>query len=288
MHTIGNELLSVAISPYGAELQSIRATATDTEFLWQGNPDIWSGRAPILFPIVGALKDGQYEFERQLYKLPRHGLARISEFTLTDAANDSARFQLTDSGTTRQVFPWRFVLEIGYTLTQNRLNIEYRVENPNNETLRFTIGSHPAFQLPGAVENYHIRFSHPEALQRFALTEDGLLEATGTPYPIDNQSIVLTGSLFDDDALVFRDIRSTTLTLCDDSKELISVHTGGAPHLGLWSRPAAPFVCIEPWFGYSDQTDASGNWLHKPALLSVPPGDAFVHQWAIQVGSVGR
>ena len=180
------------------------------------------------------------------------------------------------------------MLQIEFSLQQQRLDIEYRVSNPGMEPVRFTIGSHPAFQLPGAIEDNCIRFSDPETLHRYGLTDDGLLHVEGKPFPIADQQIPLTRSLFDDDALVFKDIRSHHISLFNHEQELLRVHTGGAPHLGLWAKPAAPYVCIEPWFGYSDGVDASGKWQDKPALLTVEPGSTFTHRWAIDLVSISR
>lgn len=287
MHTrLINDLLNIEISALGAELQSIKSTASKTEFLWQGNPEIWSGRAPILFPIVGALKNGRYQLDGKSYSLPRHGFARRSEFSSMDGDANSVSFELVSNESTRKVFPWDFVLQVDYRLVNNRIDIKYRVENTGSRSMQFTMGSHPAFNLTEPVDHYHIHFSHRENLQRFCLNDEGLLQDTGAPYPLDDQDIALTKFSFADDALIFKNINSNVISLCNKDVDIIRVYNGSAPHLGLWSKPAAPYVCIEPWFGYSDNTGSNGLWLEKPSMLILPPAGQFTHQWSIEMASV--
>ncbi|MEM7257825.1 MAG: aldose 1-epimerase family protein [Pseudomonadota bacterium] len=280
MHSISNQHLTIAVRELGAELQSIKSAGI--ERLWQGDARIWSGRAPILFPIVGALKGAKYEFEGQQYALPRHGLARKATFKRVDATSTALRFELVSNDATREVYPWDFALSVRYELQDKHLHVEYRVINHSDSTMRFTIGSHPAFNLSEPIDHYHIRFSHAEALNHYPLTTEGLLHDTGIPYPLDNQRIMLTETLFDNDALVFKDIESTHISLCDQHRELIRVHNGGAPHLGLWSKPSAPYVCIEPWFGYSDSVSGNGQWMDKPAMTTLRPAEEFFHRWAME------
>lgn len=280
MHVISNDHLSVTVSELGAELQSINTGGI--ERLWQGDANIWSGRAPILFPIVGALKNSRYEFAGQQFELPRHGLARKATFQVVDSGTSALQLSLASNKATREVYPWDFLLKVSYELQLNCLQVAYQVVNQSNSPMRFTIGSHPAFSLPEPISRYHIRFSRAEALQRYPLTSDGLLHDAGHPYPLDDQRIDLTQSLFNDDALVFKNIQSTHISLCDSDGELIKVSTGGAPHLGLWSKPAAPFVCIEPWLGYSDNVSSSGHWIDKPSMTTLMPAAEFSYQWSME------
>ncbi len=292
MLSIGNEQLSIGVNTLGAELASIRSAVSGTEYLWQGNPDIWSGQAPILFPIVGALKDGQFADNGKIYSLPRHGLARKSTFSVIDQSKNSLGLELLSTAESMQLFPWQFSLQVHYSLHDSLLNIEYRVKNTGDTPMRFTIGSHPAFNLTQSLEHYTVRFSATEEPVRFRLTEEGLLETTGTAYTLESygtaatQGIRLSKHVFDDDALVFKNINSKHISLYCHDQALIKVHNGGAPHLGLWAKPGAPYVCIEPWFGYSDSTDASGQWQQKPEMLILNSNCQFEHQWAIEIMSV--
>jgi galactose mutarotase-like enzyme len=240
----------------------------------------------ILFPIVGSLKDSVLIHNNHEYAMPRHGIARHATFTTTDVTDSTVTMELRSSDTTREVFPWDFCLSVSYTLSARAVNIEYRVQSAGNDAMRFTIGAHPALSLPlnqSSIDQYSVHFNNDNELTRFRLFENGLLAATGEPYALNNNQVALSTSIFDDDALVFKDIRSTCLTLCRQGIERVRVHTGGAPHLGLWAKPGAAFVCIEPWFGYSDAEDATGLWTDKPALLTLQKGETFTHRWAIEI-----
>lgn len=287
MYELSNKLLRISISALGAELQSIQSVADGIEYLWQGDPDIWSGRAPILFPIVGTLKDGRYNFQQKTYQLPRHGLARASDFRPLSFGSDNICLELASDQKTRKVFPWDFRFQVLYRLRHNSVDIEYTIANTGTTPMRFTVGSHPAFNLAKAVGHYRVYFSERESLQRYVLNDEGLLAESGLLYELKNQCIPLHASLFNDDALVFKHIQSNTISLCDESQEVIRVQTGGAPHLGIWSKPAAPFVCIEPWFGYSDSINATGSWDDKPSMQILEAGSVFSCRWAIEIVSVG-
>lgn len=279
LYTIKSAGTSASVSSVGAELQSLRGD-DGHEVMWQGDPEVWSGRAPILFPIVGALKNNQYSHKGNNYTLSRHGFARKAEFTCVEQAADHVALQLLANADTRQMYPWQFELTIRFSLQQNRLLVSYTVANRDTEPMFFTIGSHPAFALQRAPDEYAIQFSHTETLKRFPLTSDGLL-LPGVDYLQQSDSIALSETIFDDDALIFKDIQSKTISLYQGDKPLISVDTGGAPHLGIWAKPAARYVCIEPWFGYSDDADGGGAIEDKPQMTSLAEGELFTCDWSI-------
>ena len=289
IYTIRNNHLSVTVSSLGAELQTIQSVANGEEFLWHGDSSIWSGRSPVLFPIVGALKDSQMLHDGQHYSLPRHGLARRQNFNCTRESAQQLIFRLESDAETLTVFPWHFCLDIEYLLNDEQLIIRYTVTHPDQAAstpMLFTIGAHPAFRLPlqqSPLNQFSIRFNHAENLIRYPLNTDGLLAVDGEPYPLQQQRITLDETLFNEDALVFKNINSNTISLWQQDRERIRVNTGGAPHLGLWAKPGAPFVCIEPWHGYSDATDASGVFKDKPALISLPAGEVFCTDWSIDI-----
>lgn len=283
MYELRNEHLIIRVNSLGAELQSIRSVSAGTEYLWQGDPSVWSGRAPILFPIVGTLKDGKYLFDQRTYHLPRHGLARTANFQTLSSEPHRLCQGLSSDGNTKQIYPWDFDLQIQYSLRESCIDIEYKVTNTGSVPMRFAIGSHPAFRLPKPLDVYSIRFSDQEVLLRYPLNGEGLLTENGMPYELADQRIPLHESLFDDDALVFKNLRSSIISLYDKSDELLRVHTGGAPHLGIWAKPNAPFVCIEPWFGHSDSPVVSGQWEDKPAMQVLERKEVFSYRWTIEI-----
>lgn len=231
------------------------------------------------------------QYDAQIYSLPRHGLARRKNFNCINETPRQLVFRLDSDSETLSVFPWHFSLEITYTLSDKRLLISYTVthrDQTSGSPMLFTIGAHPAFYLPldeTPLDQFSIQFNQLENLTHYPLTADGLLAVKGESYPLREQRVELNETLFNADALVFKDISSTSISLWQADRERIRVNTGGAPHLGLWAKPAAPFICIEPWHGYSDATDASGNFEDKPALKSLLAGDSFHTEWSIEVVS---
>jgi galactose mutarotase-like enzyme len=280
-YTIKSAAAKATISSLGAELQSL-CDADQQERLWQGDPTVWSGRAPVLFPIVGSLKNDQFRHQQHDYTLHRHGFARKSEFTCSAQSNDSITLQLLADDSTLAVYPWRFELQVQFTLQGNTLRVQYSVTNADTTPMPFTIGSHPAFALPHPVAEYAVHFSAAETLQRFPLTADGLL-MPGIDYLQQSQVVQLSDTLFDDDALVFKDIQSRAISLYHKGQPLLTVDTGGAPHLGIWAKPAASFVCIEPWFGYSDDVDGGGSLQDKPSMMLLDAGQSFTNAWHIEL-----
>ncbi len=285
-HSLENDELRIVVNELGAELQSITSIVSGEEYLWQGDPDVWSGRSPLLFPIVGSLKDSLLKHNADTYPLPRHGLARTAKFEKVKSDNHQIEFELRSNADTLAVFPWQFSLSVCYTLQDNRVAIEYRVQSHDDKLMRFAIGAHPAFRLPlgqTSIDGFAIAFNADTQLTRYPLEESGLLSSSGQNYPLNDQQIGLTNTLFNDDALVFKNITSSCLSLVHNDKDRLRVHTGGAPDLGIWAKPGAAFVCIEPWFGYADDTDASGQWADKPALLALNKDELFTHQWSIEI-----
>ncbi len=284
---LNNSRLQIAVSRVGAELQSLKSRVSDDEYLWQGDPAVWGGRAPILFPIVGSLKNNLTQIGQQNYELPRHGLVRRKSFSLLEQKSDQCSFSIQSDESTLASYPWQFELRVSYALQDQRLKIHYEVFNRDSSTMIFTLGSHPGFTLPEPVSEYSIRFSQPETLQRFPLDTDGLLAVKGTDYLDNSDTLPLSADLFNDDALVFKDIKSQTIDLLHKDRVRVSVDTGATPHLGLWAKPGAPFVCIEPWFGYSDSLDTNSNFCDKPAMLHLPAGECFSHHWSVLIPDAG-
>lgn len=286
---IRNEHLTACISEQGAELQSLILAASGEEYLWQGDPQVWSGRAPILFPLVGMLRDNQLVHQGKTYSIPKHGLARQSHFDCIDRRPESASFSLQSSEQTLASFPWQFELQCEFSLSGHRLLIAYRVFNRDDSEMIFTIGSHPAFSLPlqdAKLSDYAIEFEQPETLDRYFLGADGLLQDTGTPMLENASTIALSADIFNDDALIFKQIKSRSIHLVERNRgRRLSVDTGGAPHLGLWAKPGAAFVCIEPWYGYNSSVSDSTAFDEKPAMLRLAPGATFNTSIAIDIAS---
>ncbi len=278
--TLFNSDLTAKINHLGAELFSLESN--NKEYIWEGNPDFWGKHSPILFPIVGTLKNNTYSFKGQPYKLSRHGFARDNEFVLIEKQDHRAVFSLKSNTDTLKVYPFDFELQIIYTLAGNDLTIAYQVINSSTTPMPFSIGAHPAIALTGDFEKYSIQFEKNEPLQYHLLEDDLISNKTATLSTTDNK-VALNYKLFENDALIFKTLESDYLTILKNKKPLIRVHYKDFPHLGIWTKTNAPFLCIEPWFGYSDSTETTGNIMQKEGIQILQPKSTFNAEFSIQI-----
>ncbi len=286
-YTLSHKNWQAIISSRGAELQSLSNTDTGEEYLWQGDPAVWDGRAPILFPVIGRLKGEGIEINGKRFPLSKHGFARQCEFEVVEQTADRLSLQLNANEQSKAVYPYDFSLIVSFDLLDATIAISYKVINNGEDKMFFTIGSHPAIRLPledSNLEDYCIELSEPETLQRFILQE-GLTPTEGVDFLDNEQSIPLTKTLFDQDALIFKNINSRKISIKHKTTGIrASVLTGGAPHLGIWAKPDAAYVCIEPWFGYDDPINASGKIEQKPGMISLESQASFSTGIAIRTG----
>lgn len=262
--TISNSNLTAQINHFGAELFSLK-NLENKEYIWEGNPVFWGKHSPILFPIVGTLKNNSFRYKESEHHLSRHGFARDMEFELIRKSENSATFSLTSSEESRKVYPFDFELQICYSLEENKLNIDYKVINKNDATMPFSIGAHPAFALPKPFQEYTLLFEHDEILSSYELENDLLSDSFSTIEMIDNQ-VPLNYSLFEKDALIFKQLQSKSITILENQNSLLRVRFDNFPNLGIWTKSNAPFLCIEPWLGYSDTVHSTGNILEKEGI----------------------
>lgn len=276
---LSSDQADVVINSRGAELHSFRLSASGEEYLWQGHASVWSGRAPILFPIIGALRHNPSHFDGKTIRLAKHGFVRHSDLECLTATTESARFRLLANADTLEAYPWKFELLVDFQLSVTTLSIAYCVKNLDSCRMPFNVGSHPAFRLPmheAEHSDYRILFDQAEQLQNYSVSSDGLLQQETSDYALQEQGITLTKELFSMDALVFRHINSSEIDLIHNTQgRRVRVNTGGAPHLGIWAKPGAAFVCIEPWWGHADFDDASADLADKVSLQVLDPGEEF-------------
>lgn len=288
MITLRNGFWGARISETGAELKSLFCFETGREHIWHGDPAWWTGSAPVLFPIVGGLKGGEYRWEGRTYKLPSHGFARGSLFAVTGAGEDSAELTLRADARTRETYPFDFSLRVSFTLERAGIAVRYLVTNTGNGRMYFSIGSHPAFVVPfagGVLENYYVLFERAENLERWFF-KDGVIEAGRTGEAFANSRVInLTRSAFAEGIMIFKHPASREFTLaCSLSPHTVTVITDGVPYVGVWSKPGgAPFVCIEPWHGIPDMSDASGDLEEKEGILGLEPGASFSTGYRVEI-----
>ncbi len=279
--TISNLNLTAQINHLGAELFSLKNNE-NKEYIWEGNPAFWGKHSPVLFPIVGTLKNNLFFYQGKEYQLSRHGFAREMEFQLIEKSESSATFSLTSSMETRKVYPFDFELQICYSLEENKLKINYKVINNYESILPFSIGAHPAFALPKPFEDYSLAFDHNEVLTSYELEND-LLSDTNEIIRMTNNEVPLTYSLFEKDALIFKKLKSKSITILENKNPMLRVRFDDFPNLGIWTKKNAPFLCIEPWVGYSDTIHSSGNIVEKEGIQLVEANQIVMYNFYIEI-----
>lgn len=278
--TIKNDLLSTTINLHGAELTSLKKD--NHEYIWEGNPEFWGKHSPILFPIVGTLKNNSYTYKNNTYQMSRHGFARDHEFIVKHQTDDSVIFSLSSNEDTLKAYPFEFELELKYILVNTSLVLDYSVINKGIDSMPFSIGAHPAFALPGNFSDYSLKFEKDETLVCTQLENDLLSDKT-INLPTDNGKLVLSYSLFENDALILKSTTSHHLDITKNNNPLLRVTYNDFPHLGIWTKENAPFLCIEPWQGYSDPFNSNGNILEKEGTIVLKPGEKFNTGFSIQI-----
>lgn len=290
MITIQNEVISAAINPKGAELVSLIYKPSQTEHMWSADPKFWGKSSPVLFPIIGSLKNDAFLYNNQEYALPRHGFARERVFEIEKQAEDSVVFLLTQDDASLQVFPFSFELRLHYTIEANQLKVKYDVKNTGDETMFFSIGGHPAFKVPFAdgtsYNDYYLEFDKEEELKRWPLSGGGLVEAKPDKMPVDSNLLPLTKELFYQDALVFKHLESVSVTLkSDKTSGQLKFHFEGFPFLGIWAAKDADFVCIEPWCGIADSVTHNQQLEEKEGINPLAPTETFERTWKVELGN---
>ena len=269
-----SRLLSAEISPLGAELVRL-ADGEGRELLWNGDPAFWTGRAPLLFPIVGRLPGDQLVHKGVAYPMSQHGFARRREFVRTAASASAASFTLQADEETRKQYPFDFALAVTYTLIEATLTIEAVVTNPGDEPLPASFGFHPAFRWPlpyGGTKSEHRLVFEKAEVEPVHRPVGGLLARAGEPNPAVDAVFAPDDALFARDALIFLNPRSRHVRFGVPGQPGLEVAFPGMDQLGIWSKPGAPFLCIEPWSGYASPEDAPAEFTEKPGLSLIAPG----------------
>lgn len=273
--TLVSDELSADVSPLGAELVRLD-DAVGNPLLWNGDPAFWTGRAPLLFPIVGGLAGNTFRHRGRTWTLPRHGFARRSTFALVDRGTAHVTFRLETSAETLAHWPFAFRLDVTHTLDGARLATTAEVANRSDEPMPVAFGFHPAFRWPlagaGPRAAHVVRFAAPETARIRRLDADGLIDPEPRANPLHGDTLALEDALFAEDALIFTDLESRSVVYGAGEVRL-RVDFPDMPHLGLWTKPGAPFLCIEPWQGYADPAGFAGEITEKPGMVTLAPGE---------------
>ncbi len=292
-HILKNKELTLCINDSGAELSSIKDNKTQTEYLWNADPAYWKRHSPILFPLVGSLKNQSYIYNDKTYSMSQHGFARDITFTLISKTDTEIWFGLNATEETKKIYPFQFILEIGYQLLDRKISVMWKVKNQDTSTMYFSIGGHPAFMCPLNEEenqnDYYISFDTVNPIHYLLIDEHGLVVKKS----FDEQNILDTNNgilpidshLFDHDALIIEHKQSHQVSLLDAKKKTYLTVTFDAPLFGLWS-PAmknAPFICIEPWYGRCDSSDFSGTLEEREWGNKLKAGNVFDVSYTIDI-----
>jgi galactose mutarotase-like enzyme len=288
MFILENEVLKVELASRGAELQSIVNKVFGIEYLWNGDPAFWPRRSPVLFPIVGSLKNDTYFFQGKSYRLPRHGFARDREFQAERISAKEIIFLLKSDSETKSNYPFDFEFRIRYQLLGDELSTEYMIANTGTSILLFSVGGHPAFRLPltpaTAFSDYYLRFGETENLSRWPISKDGLIQNNSIPVLEETNRLRLQKSMFYQDALVFKYPASSEISLLSDkTPHGLQFQMGEFPFLGIWSAKDADFICLEPWCGIADSVGSDQQLEHKEGIEKAVPGKVFSRLWRVKL-----
>ena len=293
--SISSNSLTASIDTMGAQLMSL--LKGESEYLWQGDANWWPRRAPILFPIVGVLKDSKAESAEGTISLARHGLARLNQFEVVEQSASSVTLQLKSTEETRKAYPYNFELRLIFSVAGDTLTQTYEVTNPANIVLPFALGAHPAFNIPipgveaASLDQYHLLFTRSWTSYGPSITDDGLCDYT-TPQKLimDSDTLNLSWELIDrEKTITLEDVPDRRITLAANTEASSEAHGiqmdfEGFDYLGIWSAtPGCPFVALEPWCGIADTVDCDGIFEHKPGIISLEPGQSIAKTLNIRV-----
>lgn len=293
--SISSNSLTASIDTMGAQLMSLRKG--ESEYLWQGDSNWWPRRAPILFPIVGVLKDGEAESAEGTISLARHGLARLNQFEVVEQSPSSVTLRLKSTEETRKAYPYDFELKLIFSVAGDTLTQTYEITNPANVVLPFTLGAHPAFNIPipsveaASLDQYHLSFTRSWTSYGPSITDEGLCDYT-TPQRliVDSDTLNLSWKLIDrEKTITLENVPDRRITLAASTEAPSEAHGiqmdfEGFDYLGIWSAtPGCPFVALEPWCGIADTVDCDGIFEHKPGIISLEPGQSIAKTLNIKV-----
>jgi galactose mutarotase-like enzyme len=277
---LSNSEIQVQIKHFGAELCAI--THNNEEFLWEGTASVWGKHSPILFPIVGSLKNDSYSYNDNAYSLPRHGFARDCMFEIVEETNTKVMMSLKSSEVSKSKYPFDFEFIVTHQIEGKTLHIGFEIYNLNNDIMPFAIGAHPAFALPQNIDNYSLEFNNNEALFSNELI-DGLVSDKLVAIKTEQNKLKLCDALFVNDALIFKQIKSKRVTLLENNSPRLRVNYPDFKSLGIWTKPKAQFICIEPWLGYADTTTSTGKILEKEGIIMLDPNSIYRCNYQIEI-----
>ena len=282
-----NKNFQFSIKTKGAELCSFKSIKSDIEYIWKADPKVWASHAPNLFPIIGCLKEDSFLFEGKEYACPKHGFIRNNDqVKLIKETENSLTFGLKYDEESLKIYPFKFDFQIKYELIANKLIVEHKVSNLGEHTMYFSLGGHPGFICPihenEAYTDYYLEFEKPETAKTWRVLKNGLIGKDTYSVFEKPSRIDLHPNIFDEDALVFKNLHSSSVSLkSKKSKNSLTVKFEDFPYLGIWAKPKASFVCIEPWLGVADSIDSDRNFKRKEGIIKLEAKNSFNASYSI-------
>lgn len=277
-YKIENEFLTCEIDDMGAQLHSLVSKENGKEYIWQGNPDIWYGQAPVLFPVIGQLINDKYFYNGVEYTMPKHGLARKLPFNVKECEGARAVFSLESDENTLKSYPFDLEYLVTFELKGKSLVNTMTVINKTKGEMYFSVGAHPGFNCNvGDV----IEFEQAETLATERIDKENLIISEKFPFMENEKSFVITKEIFEPDALILSDIKSEKLRIKGDNE--VEFTFGKCPFLGIWAKPGAPYVCIEPWYGVNDGREVKKDISEKRGIEHLGEGETFEFAWTVEI-----
>ncbi len=276
-YSLHSNSLSIQINKTGIELSSIKSRTTGQEYMWQADPTIWGSHAPVLFPIIGLLKDGYTLIEDKKYYIPKHGLVRNSDkIQLVNSTENTLHFRFSRDNETLEKYPYQFQFDVIFSLIDTTIKVEHVIQNLGDEPMFYSVGGHPAFNCPlftdEKYEDYFLSFPEEETDGTWLLDENGLISAEQKPILSNSSVLKLDKHMFDNDALIFKHLKSKEVTLNhQENGPVLSLEFKDFDYLGIWAKPGASFICLEPWLGIADSTDSNHEFKNKEGIRRLEP-----------------
>jgi galactose mutarotase-like enzyme len=264
----------------GAELFQIEKD--NKTYIWEIDENYWNKTSPVLFPIVGSLKNNNYQYQDKIFSMLRHGFVRDYEFELIEKLDNKAVFSLFSNEETHKIYPFEFEFQIIYILNENGLEIKYFVKNLSKDKMPFSLGAHPAFKIDGNFEDYCIEFETNDFLTTYHL-ENELLTGETSTIELENKQLKLNYKLFERDAIILKNHVTNFVKLLKNNELILKISFKDFPFLGIWTKKDAPFICIEPWFGIADSVFSDGNIFEKEGILILEFEEDFTQSIFIEM-----
>lgn len=281
IYTIENDFFSLGVKEMGAELTSLKSKKTGIEYIWQGITEIWYGQSPILFPIIGRLLNDKYRLNGKEYTMEKHGIVRKKPFKLVEQTENTLTFLQSDDESSLEIYPYHFDLIVTFRLNNNGLEVSHKVVNKNNCVMYYSFGAHPGFNCK--IGDY-LEFDNQQvSVMNEQIDDESLLLDNQIELLKNEKRITLEKDTFDHDALILSGYTDKVISLKSDEHDRVVRFNFDSPVLGIWAKPNAPYVCIEPWWGINDNHDKKADLSEKRGIMSLNAQEERTFSWSAEI-----